>query len=183
MNKEALQKRYNHLWMGETAASILSIVVLMRLVDSSGASWLEWIARTYSIGIVIIILLQGIVWWRWKLTLLKREERDMPPHVVNTYRRLRRINWVLIGSFFVVVPFTMWLLQQPILSIDMGVGVLILGFAVLEQINYYYYQLMYDSRYDWRHLRTTRRLRRGNIAKALDSMDAKKTAHLSHTNA
>jgi hypothetical protein len=39
---------------------------------------------------------------------------------------------------------------------------------LLEQINYYHYQLMYfDSRYDWRYLMQNKRLRTGSIAKML----------------
>ncbi len=43
-----------------------------------------------------------------------------------------------------------------------------MGGAVLEQINYYYYQLMYDNPYDWNYLRRERRLRRGSVAKVLE---------------
>jgi hypothetical protein len=47
------------------------------------------------------------------------------------------------------------------------VGLLFTGGALLEQINYYYTQLMYDNPYDWNYLRTHRRLRQGIIGKAL----------------
>ena len=64
------------------------------------------------------------------------------------------------------------LTQQPLASTDTWLGLLFLGGAVLEQINYYYVQLMYDSAYDWAYLRTHQRLRRGTIARALDPQPA-----------
>lgn len=55
-------------------------------------------------------------------------------------------------------------------SSDVWVRLAFTAGALLEQINYHYHQLMYDSRYDWRYLRAHRRPRRGSIGKALAEM-------------
>lgn len=77
--------------------------------------------------------------------------------------------WTLIGGFPFVAVLATQITHQPLISLDTFLGAVFLVGAVLEQINYYYVQLMYDSAYDWSYLRTHRRLRRGSIAKALDA--------------
>jgi hypothetical protein len=53
-------------------------------------------------------------------------------------------------------------------KVDVGLGLLFLLGGILEQINYYYYQLIYfDSIYNWRYLMQHKRLRIGSIAKML----------------
>ncbi len=172
MNKEALRKRYQALWTGEAAAIIVFVSFLLWFAYRDG-QWQKWIIRTYSLGVVILILIQGIVWWRWKLHILRNNQRLIPEHVLKSFLFWRRTNWWLIGSFPLVVVVATKLTAQSLLSADTFIGLLILGGAVLEQINYYYVQLMYDSAYDWAYLRTHRRLRRGTIAKALDRYTAK----------
>jgi hypothetical protein len=93
----------------------------------------------------------------------------MPAHVLRSFRSWRRINWFLIGSFPPVVMIGTQLTNQPLVSPDTIFGLLILVGAVLEQINYYYFQLMYDSAYDLAYLKAHRRLRRASIAQALDT--------------
>ncbi|HEU4326928.1 MAG TPA: hypothetical protein VFS21_27560 [Roseiflexaceae bacterium] len=166
MEPAALAKRYRSLWMGETVASLLFVGLFLRVALTSG-SWSDWIVRTYSLGVVILILAQGVVWWRWKLRQLRAQQRTMPAEVLDWFERCKRLNWLLIGAFPVVVAFKWWLTGTLWPSDDTLFGLLFLGGAVLEQINYYYYQLMYDSRYDLMELRTHRRLRRGSIGKAL----------------
>lgn len=167
MNKDMLRKRYRYLWTGEALAATVFIVFLLYSVYQDGV-WQRWIARSYSLGVVILILLQGIVWWHLKGRLLTENQRRMPLSVLSSFLVCRYLNWILIGLFPLVVAITTQLTQQPRVSIDTVFGLLILAGAMLEQINYYYVQLMYDSAYDWAYLRTHRRLRRGTIAKALD---------------
>ncbi|MCL4267833.1 MAG: hypothetical protein KJ069_31995 [Anaerolineae bacterium] len=172
MDKETLQKRYQYLWTGEAFSAILFAAFLLWFAYQEGV-WQKWIIRTYSLGIVILILIQGIVWWRWKLRLLRNNQRRMPAHVLNSFLFWRRTNWWLIGGFPLVVVIATQLTAQSVISTDVLFGLLILGGAMLEQINYYYVQLMYDSSYDWTYLRTHHRLRRGTIAKAFDEYTTK----------
>jgi hypothetical protein len=166
MTQEALRRRYNYLWSGEAVAATLFVILFLWAAYQDGV-WQRWIIRGYSLAVVVTILIQGTCWWRLKLQLLNSEERHLPSRVLESYRNWRRINWVLIGAFpFVAVAATR-LTRQPLVSVDTGIGLLILGGALLEQINYYYVQLMYDSPYDWHYLRRHRRLRQGTIACAL----------------
>lgn len=168
MDTQALRKRYRYLWTGEALAASLFAALLLWSAYQDGV-WQQWVARTYSTVVVILILIQGIVWWRSKLHLLDTNQRHLPTHVLDSFALWRRINWLLIGGFPFLVVIATRLMNQPLVSTDTLLGLLFLGGAVLEQINYYYVQLMYDSAYDWSYLRTHRRLRRGTIAKALDT--------------
>ena len=159
------------MWTGEAVSSALFAAFLLWFAYQDGV-WQRWIARTYSVGVVILILLQGIVWWRAKLRLLDHNQRQMSASTLQAFRWWRRTNWLFIGGFPLVALIATQLTQQPLASADTGFGLLFLGGAVLEQINYYYVQLMYDSAYDWAYLRTHQRLRRGTIARALDPRPA-----------
>lgn len=166
MDTETLAKRYRYLWTGEAVSATLFIILLVASAVREGA-WINWIARAYSVGVVVWILMQAVVFWRWKLRLLRQRQRTLPAQVVRRLRRFKHLNWILIGAFPLVV-FAEWLLSGGRVSqADVGLGTLFLVGAILEQINYYYHQLMYDSRYDWRYLMLHRRLRIGSIAKVL----------------
>jgi|ADGO01.1.fsa_nt_gi hypothetical protein len=163
-----LARRYRILWAGELFSAVMFPVLMLWFAARDGA-WSEWLSRGYAVAIVSWILLQGVAWWRWKLRLLREGRRTMPPQVLAVYRRLRSLNWLLI-ALFPLVPLLTWALTGRVPPVaDIVLGLLFLGGAVLEQINYYYVQLMYDNPYDWAYLRRHRRLRRGSIAKALDS--------------
>lgn len=151
---------------------MLFVAVLLWSIYQDGI-WQQWIARTYSLGVIIVILAQGIVWWRLKLRLLDTNQRQMPAPILRSFLFWRRMNWLLISCFPLVVVLAAQVADQPIISTDTVFGVLLLGGALLEQFNYYYVQLMYDSPYDWAYLRAHRRLRRGTIAKALDAQQAR----------
>ena len=92
--------------------------------------------------------------------------------VLRWYQRFKWLNWLLIALFPAVLWLNWQLLDGPRSMADLWIGLLILAGAVLEQINYYYYQLMYDNPYDWAYLRTYRRLRPGNIGQALTRLPA-----------
>ncbi len=171
MDQAKLRRRYQWLWTGEAVSSALFAAFLLWFAYQDGI-WQRWIARTYSVTVIILILLQGIVWWRAKLRLRQQHQRQMPAHTLQAFRWWRRVNWMLIGAYPLVVIIATQLTAQPLFSPDTWLGLLFLGGAVLEQINYYYVQLMYDSAYDWSYLRTQQRLRQGTIAKALASRPA-----------
>ena len=167
MDTAALAKRYRYLWTGEAVSATLFTVLLVTSAVWDG-SWVNWIARAYSVGIVVWILIQAVVFWRWKLSLLAQEERTLPALVVLRFRWFKHLNWILIGAFPLVVLVAWLLTGGRLRQADVGLGLLFLLGAIVEQINYYHYQLMYfDSRYDWRYLMQHKRLRIGGIAKML----------------
>jgi hypothetical protein len=160
-----LARRYRYLWTGELFSAVMFPSLLLWFAARDGA-WTNWVGRGYAVVVVSCILLQGVAWWRWKLRLLREGRRTMPLSVLAVYRRLRALNWLLI-ALFPVVLLLRWMLTGRAPTADTWLGLLFLGGAALEQINYYYVQLMYDNPYDWAYLRRHRRLRRGSIAKAL----------------
>lgn len=161
-----LARRYTTLWTGELFSAILFPLLLLWFASRDGA-WANWAGRGYAVTLVSFILLQGVAWWRWKLRLLRAEQRSMPPRVLAGYRRLRQLNWWLIALYPAVLLMVWAITRHPPPTADVWLGLLFLGGSVLEQINYYYVQLMYDNPYDWAELRRQRRLRTGSIAKAL----------------
>jgi hypothetical protein len=161
-----LARRYRYLWTGELVSAVLFPVLLLWFAARDGA-WSDWLGRGYAVAVVSCILLQGVAWWRWKLRLLREGRRTMPLPVLAVYRWLRSLNWLLIALFPVVLLLKWALTGRAPPAADLWLGLLFLGGAALEQINYYYVQLMYDNPYDWAELRRHRRLRRGSIAKAL----------------
>lgn len=169
MEREALARRYRYLWTGE-AVSIFLFIVLFLYYALADMQWSNWIIRTYSLTVVIIILLQGIIWWMWKLRILQTRQRTIPVHILKRFARFKRVNWLLISLFPFVLGLKWWFTNSLWSNNDAWLGLLFMGGALLEQINYYYYQLMYDSRYDWTYLRTHRRLRQGSIGKGLAQM-------------
>ena len=172
MEPDALARRYRRLWTGEAVAIVVFLVLYLKSAPLGG-SWPEWIARTYGLGVLIGILVQSIFWWRHKLLLLRANRRDMPPRIAARFRRLKWMNWSLIGAF----PLVLMVKASAIGSIwsrgDTWWGIVCITGALLEQINYFHYQLMYDNPYDWEQLRTYRRLRRGTIGKALAAQPAR----------
>lgn len=159
-------RRYRSLWTGEAISSALFTFLFFYFALRHG-QWQTWVLRGYSLAVVLSILLQGVSWWRWKQYILAQGTRTMPAHIVDRFRRLRTLNWLLIAGYPLAVLVKVWISGETAFSRDFWFGLLILGGAVLEQINYYYVQLMYDNPYDWNYLRSQRRLRRGTIAKVL----------------
>lgn len=169
MDHYKLAKRYRSLWTGE-AASILLFVILFLYYAQTDGQWSNWIVRTYSLVVVILILIQGSVWWIWKLRILQASQHTMPMAILRRFAWLKKANWFLI-CLFPLVFILKWLVTNSLWSTnDVWWGTLFMVGALLEQINYYYYQLMYDNRYDWAYLRQQRRLRPGSIGKALAQM-------------
>lgn len=166
MEPDALARRYRYLWMGETSSIVVFLLIYLVEAPPTG-HWSGWIALTYGLGVCIGILLQGVAWWRYKLRLLRAGERQVHPRVAARFRRFKRVNWMLIGAFPLVLAAKATAADSFWASGDTWWGIVCITGALLEQVNYYYHQLMYDSRYDWAHLRAHRRLRQGSIAKAL----------------
>ncbi|MCK4470766.1 MAG: hypothetical protein KAW49_03170, partial [Anaerolineae bacterium] len=136
MERKVLARRYRYLWMGE-ATNILIFIVLFLYYALIDGKWSNWIARTYSLTVVIIILLQGVMWWRWKLCTLQAGQRIMPLRILIRFRRFKWVNWLLIGLFPVVLWLKWWLTDSFWSSNDTWLGLLFMGGAFLEQINYY----------------------------------------------
>jgi len=117
----------------------------------------DWIVRAPGLLLVSYLLLQGALYWHFKL-------RDVQlrcgfPAVFGTlFRTFRWSNPVLLAA---CAAFAASRAPQ---GADLAWIAGLLGFALLEHVNYYHWQLMYDTPGAWAALRRNRRLRRAALA-------------------
>jgi len=79
----------------------------------------------------------------------------------NIFRVLRRSAPILLCAVFLILIFQ-W---QEFTLADRGLGLMMFVLAILEYINCFYIQLMYDTRGEIAFLLVRRRLKRGLIAR------------------
>lgn len=108
---------------------------------------------------VSYLLLQGAIYWHLKHRALTLST-SLPPYFARLFSGFAGSNLVLLAvvglGFAAHIARTGWSVQ---LAWPLGIYL----FAVLEHINYYHYQLMYDTANAWRYLRQNRRLRRAAL--------------------
>lgn len=117
-------------------------------------------ANSVGYALFALVLLEGAGYWFAKLRRLATRRGPLPG--VGAFAVARRVNVaVLTGGLF----FNVWTVVT-----DPGAGSwpgLAFGlFAVLEHVNYFHVQLMYDTAGGLRHLRS-RGLRRAHLARDL----------------
>jgi hypothetical protein len=116
----------------------------------------------------MLILWQGATYWWLKL-------RSVRTHVPlsDTWRQvytiLKRVNWGLLALSPLVLTISLRL-PGPQRIVDVLGGTFFTVLALLEQINYYYVQLMYDNPTDWRYLMRHKRLKRARLARDLTGL-------------
>ena len=102
-------------------------------------------ANVLGTALALFILLQGSVYWLLKL------RRPAAPAGMGVYAVLSRVNWALLGIALGVLVAA--LVRVPVDEVLAGLAFWVL--AVLEQVNYFHTQLMYDNAADVRRLRTS----------------------------
>jgi len=169
--KEKLVKRLRYLWTWELFDSFfLPAVVIFSARTLQRSIGLFTI---YSAGLVTLILWQGTAYWWLKLRAVRTDSeigrrplcRALPALAV-----MKKVNWVLIGMLPVLlgVQGLVGTAFRSDLDVIAGLGLYVL--AVLEQINYYHYQLMYDTAADWPYLTTHKRLKRSKLYQDLSEL-------------
>jgi hypothetical protein len=124
------------------------------------------ILAIYSTGLVTFLLWQGAAYWSLKLRA-HRTGVPIPRRYLARFRTLRVVNWVLIGLLPVILVITGALGLSVQSRLNLVAGAALYALAVLEQVNYYHYQLMYDYGPDWRYLLKHRRFKRSSLSRAL----------------
>ncbi len=158
--KQPLIDRLNYLWKGELAAVFyfpLAVWLLAFTFDKTPT-----LPTLTGYGLVAFILLQGVAYWRLKLAAMQ-DATQIPRAKLRPFRYLQWLNWLLLLSWWGVV--WLWL---PLDGFQWLVGGGFWTLALLEQINYYYWQLMYDFSADFQALRKTKRLRRPSLWRQLN---------------
>lgn len=151
-----LSIRLKHLRSREgLVAILLPAVIAWSWWDRGGD--VAWGLRLAALALLAYILIQGTFYWHLKLRSLEGQT-PLPSYFRGVFTGFKWSNLVAIGA----------LLASPLLvdrtsvsGPDLGWTAGLLAGAVLEHINYYHYQLMYDTRASFGHL-----LRNGRLRKA-----------------
>jgi hypothetical protein len=122
----------------------------------------------YGLFTMIVVLFQGQHYWLLKLRKLEGIYFGEPAHLA-LFRSCQWINWLLIALIPVAFYLQLYLNDES-QSQDIYIGWALAanGFAVLEHINYYYYQLMIDTKSDWQYLIRYKRLKVSSLRKDLE---------------
>jgi hypothetical protein len=121
-------------------------------------SEVEWLMRGAALALLTWILVQGTLYWYLKLRSLEGRQ-PLPSWFHSVFRTFKWTNLVAIGAMLAVLGIE----RHTIARVDLGWSAILLAGALLEQINYYHYQLMYDTRASIGHLLRNRRLRKAAL--------------------
>lgn len=127
-----------------------------------------WDLRIAATALMSYILLQGALYWGLKLKGFA-EHRPLPAYFQQLYTAFKYSNVIAIVAVLLLVASR----SAEVTSGDLGWVGCVLALVVAEQINYYHYQLMYDTRAAFAYLRRNGRLR--EAALALDLKRSKTT--------
>lgn len=121
----------------------------------------------YGLVLIAYLLFQGQRYWQVKLSHLLNQPIQEGAHLA-FFHRAKRINHWLFG-FMPLVCLLQGLLFGWHITISTRISLAILanGFAVLEYINYYHWQLMIDTLADAQYLRRHRKLKVASLASDL----------------
>lgn len=163
---QTIPARMKYLRNAEAFCSVALPAVLCHAWRKAGDP-IAWEMRCAVLVLVSYILLQGALYWHLKLQSVTQRQ-PMPAYFQPLYRFFKYSNFLVIAA---VAAFIAAMNAVTASTADLAWSYGLLGFAVLEQINYYHYQLMYDTRAAFAYLRRNRRLRKAALG--LDLMRLK----------
>jgi hypothetical protein len=128
---------------------------------------LHLVFLSYGLILMCFILAQGTWYWRKKRMVLEGKS-ESHLDILKKFRILKRYN--IYGMIF--MPFVLilqWFISGQHFVPEQLLGWAIFAniFAVLEHINYYHTQLMYDNRHDINFLLKNRSLKKASLFKDL----------------
>lgn len=165
---QTLSARLYYLSSREALASVVLPAVIVWRWTSTGGN-IAWALRLTALGLLVAILVQGTWYWYLKLRSLQ-QQAPLPSYFHALFSWFKRGNLVTIGGMLIAL---LVLDRRSLTEADIGWTAGLVAGAVLEQVNYYHYQLMYDTRASFDHLRRNRRLRKPALAVDLARADAK----------
>ena len=148
------------------AEALIAIALPAALVAhwTQGEQPIAWPLRTSGLVLVSALLLQGALYWHLKLRSVTTRIR-LPPWFAPLYTALRRTNLVAFGIVAISIAAAA-AVGTP--RADLGWSAALLAFAVLEHVNYYRWQLMYDTGRDVRALWRRKAPRRAALGMNLE---------------
>ena len=125
-----LKKQLLNLAIGEFAA-LLTFIFVYRLLDLGMASL---VAFSY----LILILLQGSVYWFYRYMLIVNKKR-VNQRMIGLLKFLRRLNMIVLVAISIVIP----IIRSSNKDLMIAIGLFLFG--MIEYINYYWYRLSYGK--------------------------------------
>lgn len=119
-----------NLAIGEFAA-LLTFIFVYRLLDLGMASF---VAFSY----LILILLQGSVYWFYRYMLIVNKKR-VNHKMIGLLKFLRRLNMIVLVTISIVIS----IIKSSNKDLIIGIGLFLFG--VIEYTNYYWYRLSYGK--------------------------------------
>ncbi len=152
-----LKQRFIYLRNREAlAALVLPPLFVMDWLKSGGE--IAWGLRIAGVVLLSGILLQGTLYWHLKMR--STEQRSaLPGYFHRLFNGFKWVNAGLICAAVVAVLVSLGALTRA----DLIWCACLMGGALLEQINYFHYQLMYDTRNALGYLKRNKRLRRAAL--------------------
>jgi len=159
-----VERRLIYLWTFELlGAALWSLLV-----------WLYWnrvgvsLPTAISLGLVIMLLGQGSIYWYAKLQEIRRRPLISKRALVRLFTYFRVANQVILTATGVGGLVWVFLLSDSFghqAVVAFGLWTL----AVLEYVNYFHWQLMYDSPSELQWLHRNRRLKLAQLARELSA--------------
>lgn len=167
-----MRQRLRYLWTFELFDSVFlpaAMVFCARTIETPIG-----VFAIYGAGLVTWILWQGAAYWILKLRAVRTGSTIGANHL-RRFKLFRTLNWGLIAALPVLLVGKALLGTAFVSDFDAVAGVGFYILAVLEQINYYHYQLMYDYPPDWRYLLNHKALKRSSLSRALATRQESQT--------
>lgn len=153
-----LNNRFNYLRRMEALAA-LALPIIFILDWRKSATGVHWPLGLAALLSVSYLLVQGSLYWQLKHSALSAAA-PLPRYFGRLFSAFKVSNLVLFAGvalgFMVQIVGEGWNVQ---LAWPLGIFL----FAVLEHINYYHYQLMYDTLASARYVLHNRRLRKAAL--------------------
>jgi hypothetical protein len=154
----ALKKRLTYLRDREAlAAFLLPAVIVYKWQDAGGQ--VSWGIRLGALFLLSYILLQGTWYWHLKLRVVGNG-KPLPAYF---HRLFYAFWWSNLAGMGALLAALLGAGALSLSSSDIKWCAGLLAGALLEHINYYHYQLMYDTRAAFDFLRRNRRLRKAAL--------------------
>lgn len=161
MKKERLIKRLRHLYFLE----FVSIFFLPL------AFWLFAHTKNQDLGLNSmatmilngVLLLEGSYLW---FSISRQLRTNTKFDLIKIFRVLKNVNWALFIVTIIII------IVNPFLGTLDKIGtVLFLTLAILEHVNYFEFQLMYDNKNDLNYIKQYRRLKIAKLKRRMNSLD------------
>jgi len=118
---------------------------------------IAWDVRVAALVLVSYLLLQGAWYWQIKMKAVTQRQ-PLPGYFQPLYKFFQYTNVVLIVAVAALIAT-----HSTATSNDLLWSGGLLAFVAAEQINYYHYQLMYDTSAAFSYVRRNGRLRRAAL--------------------